>query len=157
MLCHTNKSKINYRKIQKCMTGEYLGETKFLYKEYSLKFNLTFRLTRKVISPPWYRREWRRGGGGGRRGLMELLPRVFDILQYFKNILPSETGSAWPVVPQQLLSNVSHTIKYRILIIKNGVIFFFVFKNLFSFSRLNRFLFLGVFKCQVSAYWFLNH
>ena len=35
--------------------------------------------------------------------------------------------------------------------------FFFVYKNLFSFARLNRFLFLGVFKCQVSAYWFLNH
>ena len=46
---------------------------------------------------------------------------------------------------QQLLSNVSRTIKYRILIIKTGVCFF-AYKNLFSFARLNRFLFLGVFK-----------
>ena len=32
------------------------------------------------------------GGGGG--GLMELLPRVFDILEYFKKILPS-VESLW--------------------------------------------------------------
>ena len=37
--------------------------------------------TCKFISPPWYSR----GGGGV---LMEPLPRVFDMLQYFKTILP---------------------------------------------------------------------
>ena len=62
------------------MTGEYLGETKFPYKQFSPEFNLTLGLTRKVIPSPWYRRG---------RGVMEPLPRVFDMLQYFKNILPS--------------------------------------------------------------------
>ena len=36
--------------------------------------------TCKFIPPPWYNR---RGGG-----LTEPLPRVFDMLQYFKTILP---------------------------------------------------------------------
>ena len=40
--------------------------------------NLTLGHTRKVIPPPWYK-----------RGLMEPLPRVFDMLQYFETILPS--------------------------------------------------------------------
>ena len=35
------------------------------------------------MPPPWYR--WVGDGGGG---LMELLPRVFDMLQYFETILP---------------------------------------------------------------------
>ena len=41
--------------------------------------------TCKFILPPWYS-----GGGGGGGGfvLMEPLPRVFDMLQYFKTILP---------------------------------------------------------------------
>ena len=34
-----------------------------------------------IILPPWYR-----GGGGG---LMEPLPRGFDMLKYFEVILPS--------------------------------------------------------------------
>ena len=42
---------------------------------------LTFGRTRKFIPlpPPWY---------NGERGLMESLHRVFDMLQYFQNILP---------------------------------------------------------------------
>ena len=38
--------------------------------------------TCKFIPPPWYSGE---GGGGV---LIEPLPRVFDMLQYFKTILP---------------------------------------------------------------------
>ena len=38
--------------------------------------------TCKFIPPPWYK------GGGGWRGLMEPLPRVLDMLLYFKPILP---------------------------------------------------------------------
>ena len=47
-------------------------------------------------------------------------------------------------------------LKSRILTIKIGVIFFLC-KNLFFFARLNRFLYFWVFKCQISACWFLNH
>ena len=46
-------------------------------------------------------------------------------------------------------------LKSKILMIKIGVTF--LYKNLFFFSRLNRFLFLGVFKCQNSDCRFLNH
>ena len=156
MLCHTNKSKINYRKIQKCMTWEYLGETKFLYKEYSLKFNLTFRLTRKVISPPWYRREWSRGGGGGGgwwNSSLEFLiscsiSKIFYLQKRVQPDLLSHNNFCQTFLTQ---------LNTEFWSLKMEWFFFFVFKNLFSFSRLNRFLFLGVFKCQVSAYWFLNH
>ena len=44
-----------------------------------LTVHLTLGRTRKVVPPPWYK-------GGG---LMEPLPRVFDMLQYFETILPS--------------------------------------------------------------------
>ena len=46
-------------------------------------------------------------------------------------------------------------LKSRILTIKIRVIF--LYKNLFFFARLNRFLYLWVFKCQISACRFLNH
>ena len=42
---------------------------------------LTLGRRSKFIPPPWYK-----GGGGGR--WMELLPGVFDMLQYFETILP---------------------------------------------------------------------
>ena len=34
----------------------------------------------QIHTPPWYKEE---------EGLMEPLPRVFDMLQYFETILPS--------------------------------------------------------------------
>ena len=40
---------------------------------------LTLARTRKFIPPPWYK------GGGG---LMEPLPGIRDMLQYFETILP---------------------------------------------------------------------
>ena len=43
---------------------------------------LTLGRARKFIPPPWYK-----GWGGGWVG-MEPLPGVFDMLQYFKRILP---------------------------------------------------------------------
>ena len=43
-----------------------------------------------------------------------------------------------------------------ILTIKIGVIFV-LYKNLFFFARLNRFLYFWVFECQISALRFLNH
>ena len=42
---------------------------------------LTLGRTQKFILLPWYK-----GVGGG---WMDLLPRVFDMLQYFETILPS--------------------------------------------------------------------
>ena len=42
---------------------------------------LTLRPTRNFIPPPWYK-----GGGGG---VLEPLPSVFEMLQYFVTILPS--------------------------------------------------------------------
>ena len=48
--------------------------------------DLNFGHTCKFIPPPWY------NGVGG--GLMEPLPRGFDMLQYFKVILPS-VESLW--------------------------------------------------------------
>ena len=47
---------------------------------------LTLASTRKFIPPPWYK-----GGGRGGEwgwGLMEPLPGIFDMLQYFETILP---------------------------------------------------------------------
>ena len=47
---------------------------------------LTLARTRKFIPPPWYK-----GGGRGEGGdwvLMEPLPGIFDMLQYFETILP---------------------------------------------------------------------
>ena len=52
--------------------------TKFYYGS---KTNLTLGCTRKFIPPPWYKR-------GGGEGLVEPLPGVFDMLQYFETILP---------------------------------------------------------------------
>ena len=40
--------------------------------------NVTLGHTRKVIPPPWYK-----------KGLIEPLPGVFDMLLYFETILPS--------------------------------------------------------------------
>ena len=48
---------------------------------------LTLRRTEKVIASRWYKGGGGGGGGGGRS--REPLPRSFDILQYFENILPS--------------------------------------------------------------------
>ena len=47
------------------------------------------------------------------------------------------------------------TIKIQNLNIKSGV--FFLYKNLFFFVRLNRFLYIWVLKCKFSACRFLNH
>ena len=44
---------------------------------------LTLGRARKFIPPPWYK-----GWGGGWWVGMEPLPGVFDMLQYFKRILP---------------------------------------------------------------------
>ena len=52
-------------------------------------------------------------------------------------------------IHNNLLSKVSHTIKIENLTIKIGVIC--LYKNLFFFARLNRFLYVWVFKCQISA------
>ena len=48
-----------------------------------------------------------------------------------------------------------YTIKIQNLNIKSGV--FFLYKNLFFFVRLNRFLYIWVLKCKISACRFLNH
>ena len=56
-------------------------------------------------------------------------------------------------IHNNLLSKVSDTIKSRILTIKIGVIV--LYKNLFFFAGLNRFLYFCVFKCQFSASRFL--
>ena len=53
------------------------------------------------------------------------------------------------------LSEVSHTIKIQNFDHQNWSDF--LFKNLFFFARLNRFLCFWVFKCQISACRFLNH
>ena len=58
-------------------------------------------------------------------------------------------------IHKNLLSKVSDTIKSRILTIKIGAIV--LYKNLFFFPGLNRFLYFWVFKCQFSASRFLNH
>ena len=52
-------------------------------------------------------------------------------------------------IHNNLLSKVSHTIKIENLTIKIGVIC--LYKNLFFFARPNRFLYVWVFKCQISA------
>ena len=59
-----------------------------------------------------------------------------------------------PVKDDYVKEEVSHT-KSRILTIKIGMIF--LYKNLFFFARMNRFLYFWVFKCQISACRFLNH
>ena len=51
------------------------------WPDISQMATLTLRRTEKVIASRWYK------GGGGRS--REPLPRSFDILQYFENILPS--------------------------------------------------------------------
>ena len=48
---------------------------------------LTLASTRKFIPPPWYKGGGRGGGMWG-WGLMEPLPGIFDMLQYFETILP---------------------------------------------------------------------
>ena len=48
---------------------------------------LTLASTRKFIPPPWYKGGGRGGGEWG-WGLMEPLPGIFDMLQYFETILP---------------------------------------------------------------------
>ena len=48
-----------------------------------------------------------------------------------------------------------YTTKIQNLNIKSGV--FFLYKNLFFFVRLNRFLYIWVLKCKISACRFLNH
>ena len=52
-------------------------------------------------------------------------------------------------IHNNLLSKVSHTIKIENSTIKIGVIC--LYKNLLFFARLNRFLYVWVFKCQISA------
>ena len=49
---------------------------------------LTLASTRKFIPPPWYKGGGRGGGGEWGWGLMEPLPGIFDMLQYFETILP---------------------------------------------------------------------
>ena len=48
------------------------------------KRRLNPRTYTQFIPPPWYK-----GSGGRGGGVMEPLPAVFDMLQYFQTILPS--------------------------------------------------------------------
>ena len=54
------------------------------------------------------------------------------------------------------LPKTLHLTKIQNLNIKSAV-FFFLYKNLFFFVRLNRFLYIWVVKCKISVCRFLNH